>query len=108
MHKTSMQQFYDFFRNADFVHVVSSSSGSGQRVIPSALVAFWKPNFLQLIKSFCKSNDETIAPNDKGYRPMIMLYYLLNDENGDAVNCRGEKMFCSTVDIPKHGVLKCR
>jgi len=26
MHKTSMQHFYDFFPNADSVHVVSSSS----------------------------------------------------------------------------------
>jgi len=27
---------------------------------------------------------------------------LIKPKNGDAVNCCNEKMFCSTVDIPKH------
>jgi len=30
MHKTSMQHFYDFFRSADSICVVSFSSGSGE------------------------------------------------------------------------------
>jgi len=30
VHQTSMQHFMTFCRNADSVHVVSSSSGSGQ------------------------------------------------------------------------------
>jgi len=30
VHKTSIQRFYDFFRDADSVRVVSSSSGSWQ------------------------------------------------------------------------------
>ena len=45
MHKTPMQHFYDFFRNADSVRDARSSSGSGRVSLPSALIAQLKPHF---------------------------------------------------------------
>jgi len=55
MHKTSMQHFFDFFRNADSVRVVSFSSGSGQIRDTKYTSCILKPNFWAFV---C----ETVCP----------------------------------------------
>jgi len=73
LHITLMEHFYDFFGNADSVHVVSSSSGSGKS--QSTKYTLGRLVFLKqfLINGAIKS----AATVCKTVRPIFYLYVTL-------------------------------